>query len=280
MLYVCRDSTLLVRSQERNSLVIRGKIPSAVVSWERQHDSTASSGENHNSFECAFRHVAMYDWHFWNWSMTDNASMFFQTHIWTFLWTRNRWMISSIILRDVSKCMKVHVTAADQSDWPLEERIVPILGAKNNYLQLNSCISKYMSLTKKKTLLIFYIWQVHALLSNLTPSAASGPPDTQRAKKRISHLSHPKMQLCLPAWRSYLQESPNQTKCWHTWRNWWVHTGFSRTWQLLAHCISGCHTCVLLNQDEAAKEMHNENKVMKKQLIGLLAKVKISILYI
>ncbi len=27
------------------------------------------------------------------------------------------------------------------------------------------------------------------------------------------------------------------------------------------------------SQDAAAKEMHNENKVMKKQLIGLLAKV-------
>ncbi len=48
--------------------------------------------------------------------------------------------------------------------------------------------------------------------------------------------------------------------------------------------VGACHFCVIVTitflgdpvlsvQDEAAKEMHKENKVMKKQLIGLLAKV-------
>ncbi len=40
----------------------------------------------------------------------------------------------------------------------------------------------------------------------------------------------------------------------------------------------GGHLHSFSSQDEAAKEMHQENKVMKKQLIGLLAKVLILML--
>lgn len=51
-------------------------------------------------------------------------------------------------------------------------------------------------------------------------------------------------------------------------------SGSKRKWlTLLLTCHSGVHACCLL-QDKVAAEIHNENRVYKKQLIGLLAKVQ------
>ncbi len=161
-----------------------------------------------------------------------------------------------------------HSGATDLPFWPLEDRIAAVIGRLSSLVFASLCLAHTNSPP------------LHTLtfsLSQATGQWSSQPRFLRSGKMTTRRTTHRVMCQCLQhrvvATQKKLTSKPSKADQVLTYLKNSVSTclGQPVTSVFLLH--SGLHACHLL-QDKVATEIHNENRVYKKQLIGLLAKVK------